>query len=429
MYKKWGGLLSVLQDFGMKSSLEMTSDFDSLCSTFPKGELNSLLRKIDSLSKVKTLFAFVEKIKGFSLNEINYLNSPLLDGLYKSVTRCDPEENGESSMSRKAPTISATIKRLLGDDKYLQAVKWLNRKFSPSVNDCNDFFELACTYGSTCIALYFFRKKKIDPYKGLLNTTQNGHTNLLKTFLKRQISLDFEHKNLLMLAACENGHLSVVQLFYSEMFCLESQHLFAALYKNNLDVARFLMEKGLDPTQTHISLACKNDSIEMLKIIEQYISDSNESSQLLYCSQYGGKKIVEYLLQTQEYSTNTLQEAFQEAVTRELWDVARKIGAKVSVDYILPYIRNTNSAEKVQFFLTLKNYEADTLTELLSNCFLSEGEERKNEAAIILLKYIKILSVEQVQLIINRGNEKVRKNVMEFSFDMERGVYVKEEQN
>lgn len=426
MYKKWGGLLSVLQDFASKSSLEMTNDFVSCKNSGSlKGELiKPLLRKIDSLSRVKTLFAFVEKIKGFSLNEINYLNSPLLDGLYKSVTRCDPEENGEAETCRKAPTISATIKRLLGDDKYLQAVKWLVRKFSNAYSDYNEFFELACTYGSTRIALYFYKKKKVySPCNGLLNAVRNGHEKLLSAFVKDP-TLTFENKNSFMLSACENGHLSIVKLFYNEMFCLESQHLFAALYKNNLEVARFLMEKGLDPTQTHVSLACKNDSIEMLKIVEQF--SSSELNQLLYCSQYGGKKIVEYLLETQEYPITALQEAFREASTRELWDVAREIGAKLNTEYILPFIRDActvNSAEKVQFFLSLKTYENEFLNEILSNCFLSEGEARKNEAALIILKYVKILSIEQVQMILNRGNEKIQKTVMEFTFNIERGEY------
>lgn len=420
MYKKWGGLLS---------SLEKTSDFETFRKESP------LVRKVDSLCKVKTMFAFVEKMKGFSLSEINYLNSPLLDGLYKSVTRCDPGETGEIDRINTAPNISATIKRLLGDDKYLCAVKWLAKRFSPTNDEIKIFFELACSYGSTRIALFFWRRVS-DPYQGLLNAAGNNHAKLIKIFLNRRPNLTFENKNSLMLEACEYGHISVVQILYNEMFCIESQHLFTALYKNNLEVAKFLMEKGLDPTDTHISLACKNDSIQMLEIIGNYIHTSGLAESLTYCTQYGGEKITKYLLEKNNYTTTALEQAFQNAISRELWNVSRVIGEKLSTDYLIQYIRNfcLNSEEKTNFCLSLheyspsgssrvREYSETQLAELLSCCCSREGEFQYDTVKTIL-KYAKFLTIEQVQMLQRKGNVEIQKIIENFTFDIEREVFI-----
>lgn len=242
----------------------------------------------EALDKAETLQEIRKITKSLSEEQINWLNSPCLDGIIKSVNSINPikkllEQKQEYLETYKYYFSKKLAKRYLIRvirNGYIEIVKFLISKGADPQFDTGIPLYEAAQHGYIEIVklLLFYGTKGIDD--ALAAACSGGHIDIVKLLL--EYGADIHYTNELALReACDAGYIEIAKFLLEKgadihinknfMLCIASSRnrveiaefllehkadihhndnepLFSALQKGHTEIAKFLLEKGADFT-------------------------------------------------------------------------------------------------------------------------------------------------------------------------------------
>lgn len=218
----WGGLL--------QSVSELSSDTKECFETDPS------FQKLKHLEETTTAREILFHLYNFGQEEIDRLNSPLLDLLYRICPDHSVHFNQESRDGALAKANVAQLKFVL-DRKLMDATKIL---------------QTMCAYGNRDCAAYLLDQGAdihAEDDRALYWACRMGHKALVELLLDRGADIH-AHCDWALRWAAASGQKKVVQLLLdrgADIHALEDGALIAASIHRHQEVVQILLDRGANP--------------------------------------------------------------------------------------------------------------------------------------------------------------------------------------
>lgn len=245
-------------------------------------EIKKKFAVFEALDKATSLDEIREIVKPLTENEINWLNSPCLDGIVFSIG--DPEN------------------KLLLEKEYVETYKYYTVKKIIKLS----LFEI-CKKGFFQIVKLIFEeplsKEQIEPSKFIADYHYNNCSCILENCLR---------------IASQKGHLDIVKLILEKYpHTAVNEALAEASEKGHVEIVKLLVSYGAKPNVHEdfcIRYAARYGHTNVVQFLLQFQPPKKAVSEALdWAFRYGHAKVVKILIDSTELLNSRIYDYFKEA--------------------------------------------------------------------------------------------------------------------
>lgn len=303
-----------------------------ICSEYGEEEKKKFA-VFEALDNAKTLQEIKEIIKPLTEYEINWLNSPCLDGIVYTIT--DPEKKllekefvetykyykertwamlDLEDISRKGFTEIAKI--LVKDatiDKIILSLQ------TGSLNGHIDIVKMLYQYVPNNEYKYYYLSKCFD------EATRNGHNEILEFFLDKVDKITITHA---LHTACVYGRTDTVKFLLKHGANINAieRLLYCVCYSNYTEIAKILIENKIklhENGYSETNQCCISGNTEILDMLIQYGANIQHGEFLLSAVINSQYEIVKLLFRHATYQNHILQFSLSRAIRNKNTEIAK----------------------------------------------------------------------------------------------------------